>query len=83
MLNGHQSILHGFIDQRVHTGDEEVDGTKQRLAVFTQQLLRFCIIPKLILKEKITYVTSRLHATSRGEISCTEPAAPETSGSGR
>lgn len=48
--NGHQRILHGLVDQRVDTGDEEVDGTQQGFAVLTQQLLCFCIIPKLVLQ---------------------------------
>lgn len=47
--NGHQRVFHGFVDQRVDTGDEEVYGPQQGFTVPTQQLLRFCIIPKLIL----------------------------------
>lgn len=50
--NGHERILHGFVDQRVDTGDEEVYGTKQGFTVLTQQLLRFCIIPKLVLRRE-------------------------------
>lgn len=50
MLNGHQGILHCFVDQGVDTGYEEVDGTEQSLAILTQQLLCFCIIPKLVLQ---------------------------------
>lgn len=50
LLNRHQSIFHCFVDQCVDTGYEEVDGTKQSLAILTQQLLCFCIIPKLILQ---------------------------------
>lgn len=47
--NGHQRVFHGFVDQRVDTGDKEVYGPQQGFTVPTQQLLRFCIIPKLIL----------------------------------
>ncbi len=50
MLNGHQRILHCFVDQGVYTGHKKVDGTKQSLAVLTQQLLSFSIVPKLILQ---------------------------------
>lgn len=49
-LNGQQSILHCFVDQGVDTRHKEVDGTKQSLAILTQQLLCFCIIPKLVLQ---------------------------------
>lgn len=58
MLNGHQCILHCFVNQGVDTGYKKVDGTEQGLAILAQKLLSFCIIPKLVL-QKNTYV---LHA---------------------
>lgn len=52
VLNGHQSILHCFVDQGVDTGHEEADSTEQSLAILTQKLLCFGIIPKLVLQRK-------------------------------
>lgn len=52
VFDGHQSVLHGLVDQGVHTGHKEADGAEQSLAVFTQQLLCFCVIAKLVLQSK-------------------------------
>lgn len=52
MLDGHQRILHSFIDQSVHAGHKEVDGTKQSLPVFAQQLLRLRVVSELVLQRK-------------------------------
>lgn len=63
-LNGHQSILHCFVDQGVDTGHEEGDGTEQSLAIPTQQLLCFCIIPKLILQRKAQVLPANFSSKS-------------------
>lgn len=45
-----------FVHERVHTGDEEVDGSQQRLSVFGQQLLGFSVVSKLLLKRTGTII---------------------------
>lgn len=53
------NINHGVFDclvhKRVHTGDEEVDGTQQCLSIFGQKLLGVSIVTKLLLKKTIKH----------------------------
>lgn len=53
LLNIKHGVFNRFVHQRVHAGDEEVDGTEQRLSIFGQELLGVSIVAKLILKAKM------------------------------
>lgn len=83
LLDRHQSIFHCFVDQCVDTGYEEVDGAKQSLAILTQQLLCFCIIPKLILQRNTEVLPANVMTCHMGRFCNTIPATLGTSGWGQ
>jgi len=53
-----QSILNRFVHERVHTGDEKVDGAQQRVSVFGQTLLGFSVVTELLLKNRVKTILS-------------------------
>lgn len=87
MLDGHQGIFHSFVDQGVDTGHKEVYGSEQSFPIFTQELLCFCIISKLVLQRKaevlptdVSFTATSLHSGSPWNIL---PVTLGTSGRGQ